>query len=127
MPRLLGVSVLLLSALLMGACDLLSDGDPRVEVGEPGVYVGTYSQGIEDSVFEPCGLDERWKIVAFDADTTFGRRIWERVEEGENPMLVRLRGTPTERGTFEGFFVTFDREFTLQEALDVQPLQGSNC
>lgn len=127
MNRFLFAFVLLVWALLAGACDLLSDGDPRVEPRERGVYVGTYSQGFEDSVFEPCGLDEAWKIVAFDADTTFGRRIWTLVEEGENPMFVRLRGTPTERGTFEGFFVTYDREFVLQEALDVRALGDTDC
>lgn len=112
--------------LLFGSCDLLS-GDSGIASGRTGVYAGVYSQGIEDSVFEPCGLDEEWKIIGFDADTTFGQRIWERVEEGENPMFVRLRGTPTERGHFDGFFVTYDREFALKDALEVRPLAERNC
>ncbi len=124
-PRFLAAVVLVIGMMGSG-CDWISS-DSAVVPGRSGVYAGPFSQGIEDSVFDPCGREEVWKIVGFDADTTFGRRVWEQLRAGENPMFVRLQGIPTARGAFEGIFVTYDREFALEEALEVRPLQETDC
>ena len=47
--------------LVLNACALV-DGS----ASEPDVYEGIYSQGFEDSPFEPCGRSERWLLAVGD-------------------------------------------------------------
>jgi hypothetical protein len=106
------------------ACGVLGDGGTYDPAGNEGVYAGVYTQGIEDSWFEPCYLkDEVWKIVVIE-DTTFFSRL---SEVGENPVYVELRGTPGEAGEYSGFFATYDRKFVSQKIEKAGSLKKNRC
>ena len=109
--------------LVLNACALV-DGSASEQV-----YEGVYSQGIEDSTFEPCGRSERWLIAAGDtaAVRDFVRRAYDEAQQRHNPMYARLRGILSSKGSFPGFFVTFDRTLELTEVLEVRAIQESDC
>ena len=110
--------------LTLASCSFFPDdgGDPL----EPGVYAGLYSQGIEDSDFKPCGIDENWMLVADDSTFTVFIQQMAAVQF-ENPTYVRLRGTPSRRGTYKGFFMTYDRRFTMTGVAEVRGRQEEEC
>ena len=110
--------------LVLNACALV-DGSKS----EPDVYEGIYSQGVEDSTFEPCGRSERWLIAAGDtaAVRDFIRRAFDEMQQGHNPMYARLRGTLSSKGSIPGFFVTFDRTLEVTGVLEVRAIQEGDC
>ncbi|MGI9175508.1 MAG: hypothetical protein ACR2GR_09355 [Rhodothermales bacterium] len=117
---------LLACCLTLASCRFFTESEPDVHPGTPGVYAGLYSQGFEDSVFRPCGIDEDWKLVGDDSTfSDFSRRSAEAL--AENPAYVRLRGTPSRRGTYEGFFVTYDRQFTMTDVVEVRGRREGDC
>ena len=119
-----GLVLPLALCMTLTACNLLIDDsdDPL----EPSVYVGLYSQGIEDSVFRPCDRDENWMLVADDSTFTVFIQQMAAVQF-ENPTYVRLRGTPSQRETYKGFFMTYDRRFTMTDVVEVRRPQEEDC
>lgn len=123
MNRSRSLLVILLFLPLSG-CGLFGDDDGLA--GRRAVYEGTYSQGIEDSVFEPCDApDESWRIDA--DDTAFYDSVRVELGRSGNPMHIRVRGIPSEKGSYEGIFATYDRRFALIETLSVRELRGTDC
>ena len=111
---------------LFGTDDAFS-GDPGDEVA---TVEGRFTQGFEDSPFHPCGYSgEQWLII-YEPDDPVGRAFRERVTStlGEaNPVYVRLRGAPGEKGRFPGFFIEYDRKFRLTEVLEVRAPRAGDC
>ncbi|MGD8749448.1 MAG: hypothetical protein PVI44_13370 [Balneolaceae bacterium] len=92
--------------------------------GVEGIYEGIYTQGFEDSSFQPCLVkDEVWKLVEIE-DSTFFSGLQK---VGENPVYMKLKGIPSEKGGFLGFFVKYDREFSVQKVLRVASSNTINC
>lgn len=118
------LAVLFLLAGGLTSCSFFSGSDDLA--GQAGVYAGVYIQGIEDSFFEPCIADEVWSLVEI-AGTTFIPQVTALVERGENPMYVQLRGVPSERGEYRGFFATYDREFSVETVEEVRVLREGDC
>lgn len=109
----------------LSGCGLFED-DTDGLAGRRAVYEGTYSQGIEDSVFEPCDApNESWRIDA--DDTAFYDSVRAELGRSGNPMHIRVRGIPSEKGSFEGIFATYDRRFELIETLDVRERRATDC
>ena len=110
--------------LVLNACALV-DGSEL----EPDVYEGIYSQGFEDSPFEPCGRSERWLLAVGDtaAIQHFRERVFEVLRQGNNPMYARLRGTLSPRGHIPGFFITYDRTLEVTAVLEVRAIQEGDC
>ena len=113
-------------SLTLAACSLV-EGEEGVLTAD--LYEGVYSQGIEDSTFEPCGRDEVWQIEFDDEAVTrvFIDQVSEVIRQGENPMYARLRGTLSPRGQYPGIFIVYDRELTIIDTEEVRPLQDSDC
>ena len=63
---------------MLPACTLIDGTDD-----EPGVYEGVYSQGFEDSPFEPCERSEQWLIVPGDSGAMRIFRDRSRIEEAD--------------------------------------------
>jgi len=110
--------------LVLNACALVDGSE-----SEPDVYEGIYSQGFEDSTFEPCGRSERWLIAVGDtaAMQHFGERVFEVLRQGNNPMYARLRGALSPKGSFPGNFITYDRKLELTDVLEVRAIQEGDC
>ena len=110
--------------LMLPACALV-DG---TENG-PDVYEGVFSQGFEDSPFEPCGRSEQWLITTGDttAMRIFREQVFDVLRAGSNPMYARLHGTLSPKGEYPGIFITYDRQLELTEVLDIRPLRGLDC
>lgn len=110
--------------LLISSCGIFENDDADIVAGVEDVYAGIYTQGIEDSNFNPCiDQDESWQLVEIE-DTTF---IAQLQEVNENPVYMELRGTPSEKGEFQGIFATFDRQFTVNEVVRVTSQAENEC
>lgn len=116
--------IILALGLMLPACALIDSTE-----NEPDVYEGTYSQGFEDSPFEPCRRSERWNIITGDttAMQDFRDRVVAVLNQGSNPMYARLRGTLSPKGQYPGIFITYDHQLELIEVLEVRALRASDC
>ena len=125
--KLFRIALPLACSLTLASCGFFVEEDePEVFPRAADVYEGLYSQGFEDSVFSPCGLDEDWLLVADDSTfSAFTRRVVDVLDE--NPIYVRLEGTPSEPGTYRGFMITYDRRFTLTDVEEVRGRREGDC
>ncbi|MBN2733168.1 MAG: hypothetical protein JXR26_12125 [Balneolaceae bacterium] len=115
--------LILLMSLLIYSCSIFGGDDPEIVPGVEGTYTGIYSQGFEDSDFNPCiDRDESWQLSSEDP------AAFSKINEAEgNPVYVKLRGIPSEKGEFMGFYVMFDRKFEVKEVLFSKSLNEKNC
>ncbi len=126
-PRLFGLIISSAGAVVSLILFVSCDNDP-VSPGHAAIYAGSYSQGIEYSIFKPCAVGEAW-MITFASDEVASRfmmRVLE-VVGSSNPMYTSLRGVPSEKGSFKGIFVTFDRQFEVTEILDAHELTLDDC
>ena len=125
MKQMTPIAGLIIIALAVGGCSIFSSDDDEIKLaGKEDVYAGIYSQGIEDSSFKPCiAQNEVWKLINIE-DTSFIRQI---IKFKENPVYVKLKGVPSEKGEFRGFFMTYDRQFTVQKVVHIGSLQENGC
>lgn len=111
--------------LVTPSCDLINGGKIDLIAGEEGVYSGIYSQGIEDSSFKPCiAEDEVWQITEIQDTASFYSGLREATS---NPIYMELRGVPSKRGDYRGFFMSYDRKITVIEAVTVKDLEDKDC
>lgn len=109
--------------LLFSACEILKNDSEDVG-GKMDIYAGIYTQGIEDSNFNPCfNQDESWQFLEIK-DTAFVEKIMG--VEG-NPIYMEIEGTPSSKGEFQGFYATYDRQITVEEVVAVGSLQENGC
>ena len=117
---------LLVFIVLLGGCTMSEDPlvlDPMTLQ----VVEGLYQQGIEDSTFEPCQLEEVWQITADDEVwQEFMPRVAEALNNG-SPVYVRLEGIPSVKGEYQGFFITYDRIFEMKDVLNVRARSSGDC
>lgn len=115
--------LLLLMSFLVYSCSIFGSDDQEIVPGVEGTYTGIYSQGIEDSDFNPCiDRDESWQLNSEDP------AVFSKINEAEgNPVYVKLRGIPSEKGEFMGFYVKFDRQFEVKEVIESKNLNKKNC
>lgn len=109
----------------INSCNLVGDDSHAIIPGKEEMFSGIYTQGIEDSTFEPCiNLDERWRFSEIQDTASFfsGLRNAE-----ENPVYMEIRGVPTSNGEYQGFFLVYDRQINVKEVLSVTSLQDKDC
>ena len=106
----------------LSVCSLL-------DASEAVVYQGFYRVGFEDSTFEPCRRSEVWYIIAGNEEAVgdFVQRTFAGIEQGANPMYVRLRGRVSRKGRYTGFSITYDRQLAVTGVLEVRPIQEGDC
>lgn len=120
--HLFGLLILSMS-LSVYSCSIFGGDDREIVPGVEGMYTGIYSQGIEDSIFNPC-IDQEESWVIFSEDPA----IFSQIREAEgNPVYLELRGTPSEKGEYQGFFVTYDRKFEIKEVVEAKSLEERRC
>jgi hypothetical protein len=94
--------------------------------GEPKDYTGTFRYGFEVIAFKPCNSDEVWWLNGDAAAMKDLRTRYEALTKKMEPVHVQLRGLISERGIY-GHMGGYQREFYLQDVLDVRVLQAGDC
>ena len=94
--------------------------------GEPQDYAGTFRYGFEVISFEPCNSNEVWWLNGEAAAMTKLRTRYEALTKTMQPVYVQLRGLISERG-FYGHMGGYQREFYLQDVLEVRAIQPGDC
>lgn len=112
-------------ALMISSCNLIGNDDKSGKYGKD-VYDGIYLQGIEDSWFVPCvNVDESWKPIFTDESFT---PVWNALNDSESYKLyIRVRGIPSKKGDYKGFFAEYDREFEIFEVLEARESDSGKC
>lgn len=114
---------LLLLSTVVYSCNVLAGGDGDIKPNVERTYKGIYTQGIEDSSFNPCiNREESWRLTI--NDDSFYKKL---SAVGENPVFVKLRGIVSEKGRYQGFFVTYDRTFEVNEVIEVTSTNKNKC
>lgn len=110
-------------SLLFNACSIFGGDNREIVPGVDGTYTGIYSQGFEDSIFNPCiDRDESWQLISE------GPNVFNKINEPEgNPVFIELRGIPSKKGEYKGFYVTFDRKFEVKEVIESKSLDKKDC
>ncbi len=94
--------------------------------GEPKDYAGTFRYGFEVISFEPCNSDEVWWLNGDAVPMALLRTRYEALTKKMEPVYVQLRGLISERG-FYGHMGGYQREFYLQDVLEVRDIQSGDC
>lgn len=122
------LAVLFIS-IIFGGCFFLSCSENPAVADVMQTYAGRYSQGIEDSPFQPCNLQEKW-LLQWDTDSltsVFITLVTAALNTGSNPMMARLKGEASERGQYKGIYEIFDRVFVVTEILEVRAMKAEDC
>ena len=94
--------------------------------GEPKDYTGSFTYGFEVVSFKPCNSDEVWWLNGDAAPLTELRTRYEALTRKMGSVHVQLRGLISERGIY-GHMSGYQREFYVQEVLDVRDIQPGDC
>lgn len=114
----------LIISLIFSSCNILDKNSSGDIAGKTDTYAGIYTQGIEDSNFNPCfAQEESWQFVEIQ-DTSFAKKV---LKLGENPIFMRLKGTPGRKGEYKGIYATYDRQVKVEEVVGVGTLQEKGC
>lgn len=116
-----------ISFLLLSSCGLLNNDDDPI-AGVEDVYEGIYYQGIEDSYFVPC-IDQE-AIWGFDeVPESFYETLFEELfkNEGIRPLYLNITGTPTKKGKYNGFFISYERTLNVKELNEIRQARENHA
>jgi hypothetical protein len=94
--------------------------------GEPKDYAGTFTYGFEVIAFKPCTSGEVWWLNGDVAAMIELRTRYTALTKTMQPVHVQLRGLVSERGIY-GHLGGYQREFYLQDVLEVRAKQSGDC
>lgn len=108
------------------SCNSL-DGSERDDLlNREDIYQGIYLQGIEDVWFKPCKKHtEVWKpILTIEMVQTINPILFENWPAN---LYLTVKGTPTKKGEYKGFFTRYDREIEVIKIMDLQATKSDDC
>lgn len=99
-------------------------------VDDPSTYEGLFSTGFEVVSFTECGASENWWLVTEIGSEAAAESLFTQYHqlttEAYQPVFVRLKGTPTEKGEY-GHVGAYSREFFLSEVIEVRAPASGEC
>jgi hypothetical protein len=117
----------IISFFLLTSCGLVNGNHDGI-AGKEDIYAGIYSQGIEDSWFRACiNPKESWLFTEV-SDTTFYPTLFDKrksLNYSHHEFYMELRGVPTKKGEYRGFFVNHDRGFEIKELIEMRVAKES--
>lgn len=116
----------ILVLLLLSSCGLLnSDRDTDPIAGKEDLYIGIYQIGFEDTWFYPCYNQEESWLFSEVSDTTFYTTLNEN-RNGLDPIYMEVRGIPSKKGEYQGFFAIHERSFEVKELIEIREAGNDN-
>lgn len=106
--------------VLQATAAVLGAGCAAPAATEP--FEGRYSWGFEESVFAPCGREERWWVVD-DSELVARHR---ELADGYEPVFARVHGELSTRGSY-GHGGQYPRELRVSRVLEVRSLEPNDC
>ena len=88
------------------------------------VVAGLVAEGFEVSSFNPCGLNERWWVA--QAPPSLNRAYSRLATQPYELVYLTARGIRSRLGHY-GHLGLYDREFRIQEILEIRKRIGDEC